>query len=175
MDLAVYKQHIKKMHHMLGIPESYATDYALPFHIEEQDLIEIGKNIYGKPQLAFSKTANKWHEIRDLAKKDNVDLFIVSAFRSAEYQANIIHRKLEKNFKLSDILKVNTAPGYSEHHTGRALDITTTGIDSLSENFDQTIAFEWLQQHGRNYGFSLSYPKNIKNKIAYEPWHWACL
>ncbi|MCF6209639.1 MAG: D-alanyl-D-alanine carboxypeptidase family protein [Gammaproteobacteria bacterium] len=37
------------------------------------------------------------------------------------------------------------------------------------------MAFEWLQQHGRNYGFSLSYPKNIKNKIAYEPWHWACL
>ncbi|HEB94537.1 MAG TPA: D-alanyl-D-alanine carboxypeptidase family protein, partial [Gammaproteobacteria bacterium] len=97
------------------------------------------------------------------------------AFRSVEYQANIILRKMENNLKLSDILRFSAAPGYSEHHTGCALDLTTTDIDDLCENFDQTIAFEWLQQHGINYGFSLSYPKNITHKIAYEPWHWACL
>ncbi len=175
MDPAAYKKRIKETHRMLGIPESYATDYALPLHFEEQDLIEIGKDIYGRPQLLFSKIANQWHEMRNLAKNDNIDLFAVSAFRSVEYQANIILRKLENNLKLSDILRVSAAPGYSEHHTGCALDLTTTNIDGLCENFDQTIAFEWLQQHAENYGFSLSYPKIIKNKIAYEPWHWACL
>ena len=175
MDLAGYKKRIEEIHRMLDISESYATDYALPLHIEEQDLIEIGNDIYGRPQLLYSKVASQWYEMRELAKKDKIDLHIVSAFRSVEYQASIIRRKLEKSLELSDILRVSAAPGYSEHHTGCALDLTTTDVDALSESFDQTRAFEWLQRNGKNYGFKLSYPKNIKSKIIYEPWHWACL
>ncbi len=175
MDLSAYKNNIEELHRTLGIPESYATDYALPLHTEEQDLIEIGNDIYDRPQLLFSKVANQWYEMRELAKKDKIDLHIVSAFRSVEYQANIVRRKLEKGLKLSDILRVSAAPGYSEHHTGCALDLTTTDVDVLSEDFDQTEAFEWLQQNGGYYGFKLSYPKNLKSKMIYEPWHWACL
>ena len=175
MDLEIYKERVEEIHRMLGIPESYAADYALPLHGEEQDLVEIGNDIYGRPQLLFSKVASKWYEMRELAKGDNVDLYIISAFRSVEYQANIIRRKLEKGLKLSDILKVSAAPGYSEHHTGCALDLTTTDINELVESFDQTKAFNWLQRNGESCGFRLSYPKNINSKIIYEPWHWACL
>jgi len=175
VNLVIYKNNIKELHRALGIPESYETDYAFPLHIEEQDLIEIGNDIYDRPQLLFSKVAKQWYEMRELAKKDEVDLYIVSAFRSAEYQASIIRRKLEKGLKLSDILRVSAAPGYSEHHTGCALDLTTTGVDALSENFDKTKAFEWLQRNAKYYGFKLSYPKNLSSKIIYEPWHWACL
>lgn len=175
MDLTNYKKRIEELHRMLGISESYATDYELPLHIEEQELVKIGKDIYDRPQLLFTKVANQWHEMSELAKGDNIDLYIVSAFRSVEYQAGIIRKKLEKGLELSDILKTSAAPGYSEHHTGCALDLTTSNIDALSESFDQTKAFEWLQRNGKNYGFKLSYPKNIKSKIIYEPWHWACL
>jgi len=175
VNLATYKQHIEKIHHMLGIPESYATEYALPLQAEEQDLVEIGNDIYDRPQLLFSKVASQWHEMRDSAKKDNIDLFVISAFRSVEYQASIIRRKLENGQKISKILKVSAAPGYSEHHTGCALDLTTSGINTLSGEFEQTNAFDWLLSNGENFGFRLSYPKKITRKIEYEPWHWACL
>ncbi|MFV2057061.1 MAG: D-alanyl-D-alanine carboxypeptidase family protein [Thiohalomonadales bacterium] len=175
MDLVTYKKLIKETNKMLGIPESYEKDFALPLYMEENDLVEIGKDIYDRAQLLASKTENQWREMYESAKKENIELTIVSAFRSVEYQANIIRRKLDKGFKISSVLKASAAPGYSEHHTGCALDLTTTGCDTLSERFDQTLAFRWLQKHGEKFGFNLSYPKNVKSKIIYEPWHWACL
>ncbi|MCU7799421.1 MAG: M15 family metallopeptidase [gamma proteobacterium symbiont of Lucinoma myriamae] len=175
MDLAAYKMHIEKTNRLLGIPKSYAKDYALSLHIEENDLVEIGKDIFDRTQFLASKAESQWYEMYESAKNDRIELHVVSAFRSVEYQANIIQRKLKKGLKLSDILRVSAAPGYSEHHSGCALDLTTTGIDALSENFDQTKAFGWLQQNGEKFGFSLSYPNNQERKIIYEPWHWSCL
>jgi len=175
VDLADYKCSIEKLHRRLNIPESYAKDYALPLHIEEQDLVKIGFDIYNRPQFMFSRVVSQWVEMRESARQDKIDLRIVSAFRSPEYQASIVRRKLDKGLKLEEILRVSAAPGYSEHHTGCALDLTTTGVEALSENFDQTKAFTWLQHNGEQYGFKLSYPRNLKSKIAYEPWHWACL
>jgi D-alanyl-D-alanine carboxypeptidase len=175
MNRATYKQRIEKIHRLLGIADSYATEYALPLQTEEQDLIGIGDDIYGRPQLLCSKIATKWYEMRDSAKKEGIDLFVISAFRSVEYQASIVHNKLEKGQKISDILKVSAAPGHSEHHTGCALDLTTAGINTLSDKFEQTKAFSWLQSNAENFGFRLSYPKNTTRRIEYEPWHWACL
>ena len=65
-------------------------------------------------------------------------------------------------------------PGFSEHHTGRALDLSTPGSEPLSEAFDQTAAFDWLNTHARRFEFSMSYPRNNTTGINYEPWHWAC-
>ena len=47
-------------------------------------------------------------------------LLIVSGFRSIEYQASLIRKKLNAGQSVSEILQVNAAPGFSEHHTGRA-------------------------------------------------------
>jgi D-alanyl-D-alanine carboxypeptidase len=69
-------------------------------------------------------------------------------------------------------LRVNAIPGYSEHHTGRALDLHTGEAEPLSETFELEPAFAWLQEHALTYGFTMSYPKNNELGIAYEPWHW---
>ena len=86
-------------------------------------------------------------------------LQIVSAFRSADYQKNLLQRKLEAGQGLEDILKVNAAPGFSEHHSGCALDITTPDFEPLEEEFENSPAFTWLCEHGKSYGFSLSFPR----------------
>ena len=53
-------------------------------------------------------------------------------------------------------------PGYSEHHTGLAVDIT--GTDQM---------YRWLEQHAPEYGFILRYPedKTQWTGVSYEPWH----
>lgn len=66
----------------------------------------------------------------------------------------------------------NTKLGYSEHHSGCAVDICSNDRFKLSESFEETDAFEWLMSHAQTFGFSLSYPRNNDKGIIYEPWHW---
>jgi len=57
---------------------------------------------------------------------------------------------------------VNAAPGYSEHHTGRAIDIGASGEPPLTETFEHTAAFRWLARRGGEFGFRLSYPRTTR-------------
>jgi D-alanyl-D-alanine carboxypeptidase len=68
---------------------------------------------------------------------------------------------------------VNAAPGFSQHHTGAAVDIASPGSRPLTEEFDQSGAFEWLTRNAANYGFSMTYPRENPWGFVYEPWHWA--
>ncbi len=118
-------------------------------------------------------TADHWQQMCQAAVSDGVVLQLVSAFRSVDYQCELIRNKLNRGQVIEDILKVNALPGYSEHHTGCALDITTPGAEPLEESFEQTEAFAWLSKNAREFGFELSYPRDNPFGIAYEPWHWA--
>ncbi len=80
-----------------------------------------------------------------------------------------MRKKLERGDTIENILKVNAAPGFSEHHTGCALDITTPGYDALKESFEKSPAFDWLTGNASRFGFSLSFPRGNAAGIAYEP------
>lgn len=97
---------------------------------------------------------------------------LVSAFRSIARQSEIIENKRAKGIGDSDIFKVSAPAGFSEHHSGRAIDVTTTGYTPLEEEFEDSEAFKWLLMRGMEFGFTLSYPKENQFGIAYEPWHW---
>jgi len=157
----------------LGVPEDYQNKYGLTLQYEESDLVEIENDIYGRLQKAARIVFEPWFQMKALAKSDGISLNIVSAFRPVEKQKEIIQRKLDCGGRIEEILKVCAAPGYSEHHSGRALDLTTYGCKPLTEEFDKTEAFGWLQENAHSFSFSLSYPKGNNYGIAYEPWHWA--
>jgi D-alanyl-D-alanine carboxypeptidase len=97
---------------------------------------------------------------------------MVSAFRSLDYQVGIFKRKLEKGQTIEQILHVNLPPGYSEHHTGRAIDIAAPGAPPLTEEFEQTLAFRWLETHAHRWHFKMTYPRGNPHGVIYEPWHW---
>ncbi len=118
-------------------------------------------------------TLAAWRAMSEQAHLDGVVLQLVSAYRSIVYQSDLIQRKLDAGQLIRDILQVNTPPGYSEHHTGRALDLTTPGCEVLTEAFESTTAFEWLCSNAGQHGFTLSYPRDNPSGIDYEPWHWA--
>jgi D-alanyl-D-alanine carboxypeptidase len=67
-------------------------------------------------------------------------------------------------------------PGYSEHGypPRQAIDfITADGISFGPEKvFDETQEYGWLLKNAQKFGFYLSYPKNNKQEMAFEPWHW---
>ena len=65
-------------------------------------------------------------------------------------------------------------PGYSEHHTGYAVDFIdgSQPATDLNAAFETTPAFGWLEQNAPFYGFEMSFPKGNDQNVAYEPWHW---
>lgn len=110
--------------------------------------------------------------MRDAAAADEVVIHLISAFRGFSYQFELLKRKLEAGEQIEQILSVNAAPGFSEHHTGRAVDLGTLNCPALEQEFEQTDAFAWLVEHASEYGFSMSYPRGNQLGICYEPWHW---
>ena len=168
-----YKENLLELLSSLGIPSSYVDTCKLPIQMEAAALVSAGLDIFGRDQLMTPQTLSAWQKMQEAAASANVELQLVSAFRSLEYQCGIIQRKIENGIELNDILKVSAAPGFSEHHTGRALDLSTPGIEPLNETFELTEAFSWLQTNADHFGFQLSYPRENPWDIIYEPWHWA--
>ena len=69
---------------------------------------------------------------------------------------------------------VSAPPGYSEHHTGYAIDIGDADVPAtnLSPDFENTAAFKWLRENAAYFSFELSFPRDNPQNIMYEPWHW---
>ena len=169
-----YRERIAQIHADLGIPSDYATARELPLQIEATDLVDAEPDLFGRQPRVTPATLRWWQQMKDAATTDGISLHIVSAFRSVEYQAELVQNKLAKGHTIEQILQVNAAPGYSEHHTGRALDLVCDDCEPLEEIFETTEAYAWLLEHGIEFNFSLSYPRNNPFGIAYEPWHWLC-
>ncbi|HJP38144.1 MAG: D-alanyl-D-alanine carboxypeptidase family protein [Gammaproteobacteria bacterium] len=162
-------EHIFKQ---LGIPASYGRSPALPRFAEAAELTDVGPNIIGRSQSLTPATARAWSDMSAAAAADSIELLLVSGFRSTEYQAQLITNKLAAGQTIDTILKVNTAPGFSQHHSGRAIDIATPGVRPLVEAFDQSPAFQWLCTQAGNFGFLMPYGHNNEWDLSYEPWHW---
>ena len=164
---------IRELHADLGIPGDYGQAAELPSYTEASELVEVGPNLVGRMQRLTPETAAQWQAMVEAADTVGIQLLIVSGFRSFEYQAGLIRNKLEAGQSIAEILAVNTAPGFSEHHTGRAVDIATPGSRPLTEEFEDSNAFRWLASRAIEFGFTLTYPRNNPWGITYEPWHWA--
>lgn len=168
-----YATRIADIHRELGIPADYAVTRRLPLCEEATELTNIGPDINQRIRQLTPAAAHAWQAMQLAAQRDSTALLVVSAFRSVDYQRDLIARKLAKGEKIDAILRVMAAPGHSEHHTGRALDLTAPGLPPLQEAFEDTSSFAWLRQHAAKFGFHLSYPRGNPHGIIYEPWHWA--
>ena len=121
-------------------------------------------------------------QMQAAAAADGVTIWMQSGYRSVEYQTKLYTNKT--NYYLNQGFDEATAkekaagivnpPGYSEHNCGLAADLTSPEHTELTEGFEDTAAFRWLQQHAGEYGFILRYPKGMEafTEITYEPWHW---
>lgn len=162
-----------KLNQELGIPADYGTDAMPPYYAQAQDLIDVGPNLVGRMQKLTPVAAVSWQQMVAAANDDGVRLLIVSGYRSFEYQAQLLRNKLDAGQLIEDILQVNAAPGFSQHHTGTAIDIATPGSRPLTEDFADSSAFVWLKSRAAAFGFSMTYPRNNPYGFIFEPWHWA--
>jgi zinc D-Ala-D-Ala carboxypeptidase len=157
----------------LGIPSDYGRDPRRPRFAEASSLVDVEANVVGTMQRLVPETAAAWHKMKQKAADGGVQLLLVSGFRSVRHQADIIRRKLAAGQSIDAILAVNAAPGFSEHHTGRAVDIATPGVRPLTADFESSAAFAWLLANAGKFGFRMPYERSNRFGFEYEPWHWS--
>lgn len=150
----------------------YAAHTHLALVAEPAQLRFAGFDRWQRALWLEADAARAWLRLRDAALADGVVLEAISGYRSHAYQLSIFDRKLARGQTVTQILAVNAAPGFSEHHSGRALDIGTPGDPPAEESFETTPAFAWLQANATAHGFHMSYPRDNPHGIIYEPWHW---
>lgn len=172
MSMQNYFQRICQIGSELGIPVDHCASRGIALCEEATELESVGLDIYQREQYLIPAAAKAWRTLQAEAWRAGIELQLVSAFRSVDYQRGIIERKLASGQSMEQILDVSAVPGYSEHHTGRAVDLTTPGVDVLTEAFETTAAFAWLTEHAGEYGFVMSYPRGNSCGYAFEPWHW---
>lgn len=115
----------------------------------------------------------------DKAKSSaQINLQVVSAHRGVALQqvlftnkSNSLRKQGVKNPELIAQKSVNP-PGFSEHHTGFAVDVLTTSI-TTTKGFYNSKAANWLEKNAHLYGFVVRYPegKTPVTGIIHEPWH----
>jgi D-alanyl-D-alanine carboxypeptidase len=119
--------------------------------------------------------AQKYKEMTAAARRAGVILVPISGFRSVQQQEQVFFSiKAQRNQSAPERAAVSAPPGYSEHHTGYAVDIGDGAVPAtnLNVNFEKTKAFEWLQANAGRFSFELSFPKDNPQGVSYEPWHW---
>lgn len=109
----------------------------------------------------------------EAAEKEGIEIFAVSGYRSYDRQTDVFQAKANEVGQAAAAVVV-AVPGYSEHQTGLAMDISSRSVRlELIEKFGETNEGKWLADNAHKFGFILRYPEG-KDSITgyqYEPWH----
>ncbi len=165
-------QSLDQLHAELGIPADYGKNPFKPRFADAKELAEAGPNLLGRMQRLTPAALVAWHGLVRAAAADGHTLLLVSGFRAVDYQADIIRNKLKAGQTIEEILRVSAAPGYSEHHTGCAVDIAAPGSRPLTADFEQSDAYQWLRENAISHEFTMTYPRGNAYGFDFEPWHW---
>ncbi|WP_299485982.1 D-alanyl-D-alanine carboxypeptidase family protein [Acaryochloris sp. IP29b_bin.137] len=140
-------------------------------------LVSIGdftRGAYRRTEYLDQEAAAAFSQLVDAAAKANLTLQPISGFRSVKDQAELFDKQVQKRGSQQAAAKFSAPPGFSEHHTGYAIDIGDRNQPDkdLKVAFEDTTAYRWLSNNASRYGFELSFPRSNAQGVNFEPWHW---
>lgn len=120
--------------------------------------------------LSTPATAEAYHDMTEKMKELGMTIYVVSSYRDIAYQKNLYNGYLRTDSK-EEVDSYSSRPGFSEHHTGRALDISNV-YNNLNV-FEGSKEAEWIYEHCHEYGFIVRYKEGQTDVTGYifEPWH----
>ena len=127
------------------------------------------KNIHNEEIEVEKETLESFYSLCKYMKEQNIEMGIEAGLRTQTQQEEIQSKYMAKFGK--DYCDIYVAdPGYSEHHTGLAIDFY---IKEAGEVFKNLSAYETVHKYLKDFGFILRYPagKQDITGYAYEPWH----
>ena len=133
-------------------------------------------NTVGDKVEVENKAYTAYKRLKASLEEDGIKVDLDSARRSVKEQQRIMNDFI-KEYGEDYAKKTVAQPGYSEHHTGLALDLylIVDGKD-ITENEDMIKYTKiWSKIHKKlaDYGFILRYLKDMEHitGYGYEPWH----
>lgn len=132
----------------------------------------LNANPYGRKLRKEASTAI-YKLAMAMNKEGKGSLIIQSGYRSYAEQKTIHVRQVER-YGLTAGEALAARPGYSEHQTGWAVDVSARGQGcQIRVCFGKTKAGSWIANNAYKYGFIIRYP-NYATPVTgyqYEPWH----
>lgn len=149
----------------------------LPDNYEPTDLTEpnVDFSFSGKAdkRMLRKEAASALEKLFKQASADGIKLYGVSGYRSRATQVSVYNYNVKTQGQV-EADKVSSRPGFSEHQTGLAIDVSSQSAKfGLEEVFGTTKEGKWLAEHAHEAGFIIRYPKGKEaiTGYSYEPWH----
>lgn len=131
--------------------------------------VKFNNNATEEEKMMRREAAQALEEMFAAAHNEGIELYGLNGFRSYKTQEALYNQACTENGK-SYADNYVAKPGYSEHQTGLAMDVTNK---FYSTSFETTKEGKWLAKNCYKYGFILRYPldKQSITGYGYEPWH----
>lgn len=163
-------------------PGNISVDFVTgQFEFEDHpDFVLVADSLTDKEIYLQRPTYDAFLEMAAHARKDSVDLIIVSGTRNFMVQKSIWERKWENSeeetdmAKAKEILLYSSMPMTSRHHWGTDIDLNRL-TNSWFEEGEGKKVYDWLLKHANDYGFYQPYTDKSRNgRTGYEEekWHW---
>lgn len=137
-----------------------------PLNFTPTDLVSIDGYLFS------AKAAPSLRAMLAAAANEGLTISLTSTYRSYENQITTYNGWVAANGSTEAADTVSARPGYSEHQTGLAADLGTSGC--VLECFAGTPHYTWLQQNAAKYGFIQRYYEGHEATTGYSPeaWHY---
>ena len=150
----------------------------LPDDWEETVELSDAKDFEGGTIQVEKEALEQFYKLQEDLHKEGVDIVLDSAYRSVAKQQKLWDEWSTDPEKGPEYVKKYVAvPGYSEHHTGLAIDIAIEKDGKVIYDNDEMIAerdiFAKIHAKLADYGFILRYLEGREDSTGYtyEPWH----
>ena len=112
-------------------------------------------------------------EMYEAAKADGMNLIITTSYRNYGFQKTLYDRYVAEDGQ-ANADTYSARPGYSEHHSGLAVDLSTPSLTNAFTQFIYTNEYQWMQKNCYKYGFIQRYTDENQYITGYQPeaWHY---
>lgn len=150
--------------------------HKLPDDWEDKVVLKEAANIYGDTYMVEEKALEQFEQLRAALLEEGIDIELDSVTRSVAEQQELWDNWMVE-YGEDYVHKYVAVPGYSEHHTGLAIDVCLEKDGKRIDDNDDMIAerdiFAKVHAKLAEYGFILRYleGKDAITGYSYEPWH----
>ena len=109
-------------------------------------------------------------KLKEALEKEGILVDLDSAWRSVSLQQEIMDRFCEESGE-DYVQRFVAAPGYSEHHSGLAVDLGTATNHSITQ-FKNYPEYNWMKENCYKYGFIQRYTEANQYITGYQPEEW---
>ncbi len=149
---------------------------ALPENWEDEIEFAYMTNPEDNGLKSEKRTCDAFFSLKEALAKEDIHVGLHSAYRSIEEQQQIVE-KYTGQYGEEYVRQHTAVPGFSEHHTGLALDLYLIIGGVAVDRDEEMLQYPeiWTKIHAvlADYGFILRYPEDKEDitGYSYKPWH----